>query len=196
MAGGSEEAESDDDRQCQHCGLWFAPEGVLPHERNCDLAGFARRLVDLTDPFAVQRADDVSLDEVDHGPEPESPDAVASDAPPSPGDRAGGDPSPVEAVDGVEEVEEVATDGGPKEIPEFGSSEEAESAGASEDVTTCPGCDRPATADEIQTPREVLPDEVVEQHGELKRVDHICVPCSTDDSGNWTSPVEGFNADA
>jgi len=188
MAGGSREQESEDEQQCQHCGLWFGSEGVLNHEKHCDLAGFDARKVELVCPVTILRADDVEVEEV-ASPESESPEEVASEASPTTPEEAGGDPAEGRVEDGMR------ADGGPMEIPEFGEDDEAGADGA-ESEATCPGCDRPASSEEVETPREALPDEVLERHGELKTVDHICRPCSTDADGNWTSPVEVFNADA
>ncbi len=187
MAGGSREQETENDQQCQHCGLWFGSEGVQNHEQHCDLADFETRKVELSCPATLLRAGEVEVgadpdgdrddrDEV----EAESPDDLAADAPsPAP---EGATSDPPSASDGMR------ADGGPMAVPEF---EESGPDLADDKSASCPGCDAPA--DEVGTP-ELLPDEVLQEHPELRDFDRLCVECSTDDSGNWTSPVEVFDA--
>lgn len=186
MAGGSREQESETDEQCQFCGLWFGTAGVLNHEEHCDLEGFDARKVSLECPTTLLRAGEVEIGDDPAGEaeavETESPDDLATDAPSPAPEGATGDPQ-----------SEMRADGGPMAVPEFSDSDsEAETAATPDEIeATCPGCGAPASV--CETPSEVLPDDVVEKYDDLKTIDYICVPCSTDEWGNWTDPVEVFN---
>lgn len=192
MAGGSREPESDDDQQCAECGLWFASAGVISHERNCNLKDYDRRLQPLTCPFAVMRAPDVDPGEEDDEPveaelvdEPADPDLgseiVVEDAPTDPGADPGGDPMETAA----------RTDGGPMAVPAFESDDEDDEVeDDDEDALACPGCG----GWNLDDPEEALPEEALRSTPAVREFDHICIDCSTDENGTWTSPVEVFNA--
>lgn len=55
MSGGSAEEEKPEDRQCRHCGLWYEFAGLHPHEEHCDYRKVDRRVLELSDPYAISR---------------------------------------------------------------------------------------------------------------------------------------------
>jgi hypothetical protein len=188
MAGGSHTPDADDDRQCQHCGLWFSSRGVLSHEETCDLADHDTRLEDLEDPQARMRADlsphpeDGEESDVDAAG-PDSLDNVIDAT-----DHAG-------AGDDVQEASaepEAATDGGPRDLPTFD-----EDAGADdlEDVTessgdpspstgdneaeTCPNCD---AGEEQLAAANVVADVIgIPDDHDVREHDLACLACATVD---------------
>jgi len=190
MAGGSREQESENDQQCQHCGLWFGSEGVLNHEQHCDLAEYDARKVDLSCPTTLLRAGEVEVGADPDGDrddrddvEEESADDLAPDAPsPAP---EGATSDPTATGDGMR------ADGGPMAVPTFEDSESDESAAESDETTTCPSCG----GEDVEAPEDALPREALTAKPALRDFEFICVPCSTDDDGHWTSPVEVFNDD-
>ena len=58
MTSGSKHQETEDDRQCKHCGLCYASPGLRQHEEYCDFQYSEHRLQELEDPFAISRSTD------------------------------------------------------------------------------------------------------------------------------------------
>jgi len=203
MAGGSTTPEGDDDCQCVHCGLWYARLGVHQHESTCDLRDHNRRLVDLTDPEAVMRSDDVELSEldadadeleeaddrvVDEEPRDELPDAITD-----------GDAVVFEPGDDADDPGAARTDGGPQAVPSgWSEASPAPSTAAGDDdddsdEPTCPACGSPDWFDPDEIVDQFggqLPDEVVD---ELREADRACEPCSTTDGGALAPSVEVYD---
>lgn len=57
MSGGSGGRESEEDRQCIHCGRWYHSAGLESHEVNCDLQEIDSRVLEIECPFARIRLD-------------------------------------------------------------------------------------------------------------------------------------------
>jgi uncharacterized protein (DUF983 family) len=55
MTGGSIEREASNDRQCRHCGRWYAFNGLHNHEPTCDLNGLDARVVPIEDAYTLSR---------------------------------------------------------------------------------------------------------------------------------------------
>lgn len=176
MPGGSREPEGDDETQCQHCGLWYGQEGVLPHERTCDLAGYDARKVPLTDPKTRVRA----------GLDPD-PDAGADELQ----DGAASDPGTTHPDDGSEPApapESTVTDGGPRSVPSF-NVDDGDTDAPADDGPSCPDCE----TSEYLVPVEVLPDAVLEHERGPSEKDVLCLECSstTDDGALQPETVDG-----
>lgn len=192
MAGGSPDPEDVTDQQCQHCGLYYASEGVLSHEENCDFAGHDVRLQELEDDQAKARAGLVNDTQEVHDladgagasleDDLEDEETVVDVAPgpgPDPGATPPGDPA--------------ETDGGQRaDLPSFEQSfdpeehleDDDDDGGEDDEEPVCEKCGGPVH------PMDVLPDRVLEEDPELREQRGVCLPCSMDDEGNWTSPIE------
>lgn len=194
MASGSTEPESDDDRQCIHCGRWYAHLGVHQHEETCRLRSYDRRLVDLSDPHARMRAPDLEAgaDDLEAG----------DDAGDDRGDPAP-EPTPVASRSSTGRMEsdptddEVATDGGPQAVPsgwdDAGTGSDPTPAPDADDgPAVCPTCGSPdwfradELADQLQQEGEPVPDRV-------READRACAPCSTTDDGRLAETVEVYD---
>jgi len=177
MAGGSTEPDGDDDRQCIHCGLWFANQGLHKHEENCRLQTYDRRLVDLVDRFAITRADDVTLEDVRDHVQEKSGDGGPEDGPEV-------EASPTSTPSPTESPPTARTDGGPQAVP----SDWGDATSTDEDGTCCPACGSEKHFD----PSE-LPEDVLEEAPELAEYDRACGPCSKTDDGHLADTVEVYN---
>lgn len=188
MAGGSRERESEDDTQCRHCGLWFGQEGVLPHERTCDLASYDARKVELTDAKARVRAGLTTTDE--DAPDGDLDDAtvdVEDDTAEMP-DGVASDPASTRPDDGADSGPETATDGGPRDLPEFSDSDEDSGDETSASGPECPAC---GAGDSYLVSVDVLPESVLAQGPGEKDV--LCLACSSVDPDGTvtTETVDG-----
>jgi hypothetical protein len=193
MAGGSREPESEDDQQCQHCGLWWASGGVQSHENNCDWQGVEKTILSLECPHALLRAGKMPTERTTEDTRiVEDAEQVEEIGPPVEGDRAaeveaGSDPGPNPGATPTHDPSstEARTDGGPMSVPSFKS----ENADESEDETTCEGCG----GANLDDPEAALPEEALESKPEVREFDYICLDCSTDENGTWQNPIEVFN---
>jgi len=96
VSRGSETQQRPSDRQCDHCGLWFASQGHISHQRNCHLQDIDRRV---QEPGAgALEAETPTLDPGAEASD-EPPDDVESGAsPPGVGDDSGANPQSTEGV--------------------------------------------------------------------------------------------------
>lgn len=211
MAGGSETPENrETENQCIHCGLWWGAPGLRPHEEHCDMAAYDTRLVPLTDPYALWRADDVdfetavadadrdgdadALADLDDGAVTGDLDAGTGPEPTpvsSAGADPGGDPPPDPTT--------ARADGGPLSVPEFGGGDGDQDldgdAGAGDALDDDPGDDQDLTCgscdgSNVEDPADCLPQEALDDRPEVTEFDGVCIDCSTDDDGEWQSPIE------
>lgn len=181
MSNGSDQSEGPNDQQCQHCGLWFHSAGLLPHETNCDYAGSPHRLHELTDPYAIRRADDVDVEATVDGEG--DPIGERTDADPAL------DPAPEPAPDPDPEATTAVTDGGdPEPVPnDWGradpepTDDDLDADPVDEDDDGCPEC-----GSTVSIPISELADDLLDAAPELREYDELCRPCSTDGDGNLT----------
>lgn len=168
-SGTTEPEDLDAESQCRHCGRWYSRRGVLNHEDNCDYRDVPHRVVDLTDPWAIRRADDVDVEATVDGDTSADPaaDPVDTDEPQG---------------DGAETTPTAATDGGPREVPDFGGGSDVVQEGDapidapdSSDDPTCPKCGSSDVA-----PVDDLPEGLLRAAPALAAREWVCVPCSTE----------------
>lgn len=192
MSDGSDQSEGPNDQQCRHCGLWFHSAGLLPHETNCDFAGSPHRLHDLTDPYAIRRADDVDIEAtVDGDSDPTEGESGAITADP------GLEPAPDPAGEPAPEATATVTDGGePEPVPDDWEAAEPE---ATDEPVDADPVDEPADRDSCPTcgstvsiPVDELPDKVLEAVPDLAEFDELCRPCSVTDDGTLAQEVEAY----
>lgn len=191
MAGGSTEKE-DGDRQCVHCGLWWSMAGLQNHEDNCDYRAVDRRVLELTDPFAIERAPEVDAEAALDAGEGRPEDATEAPGP-SPGpspepDPAGGPgPEPESGPDVAPEAGATRTDGGPQAVPtDFedvaGDADDTPAPDVDEEAEGCPNCGPDSTSMDV----EEIPEPVLDAQPELHDYEEICIDCSTDAEGHLT----------
>jgi hypothetical protein len=167
---GSVTPETPTDQKCGHCRLFFSKNGLPPHEENCPLKGRDLVVVPVEEADALEASTD-PREAVDRDPE-----ALA------------------DAKDDVTEAVEAATptvvgeEQGEPVTPDGGAVLDPPEPEASDDEECCPSC---GSTDYFDP--DDLEDAALERDPELATWDRACHPCSTDDQGRLSYPVEVWN---
>jgi len=158
------------DQQCDHCGMWFTPQGIYNHERNCPLQGTDLRVLpagEEASPTSESVGGDSSSESLDDevaGAELEPGGAEADITEPTRTDGGAGLPLPDSSTNSSR------TTTGREDV------EAAASVAGEESITGCPDCGSGDyyDADDVLEARGSVDDQERQLFENHKRVCRDC----------------------
>jgi len=137
MNGKTPEDADEKDQECEHCGMWFTPQGIHNHERNCPLKETNQRVIPPTGE-AVGTADSVGGDSAS---EPTADEAEGTETQSGGTDAGVTDVTPTDREAGLPLAD--PDDDGPNFLAQSEKDGESTRTDGGDTADDCPECGHP-----------------------------------------------------